>query len=166
VTRALAIAGRLDLRDNDLLLDYDTGDALGSFNGTNYTGVLGLIASGYGFSAWDGNGLVTTMEQAVGGITTLAASTAAHVYFIGAGEHAVHEGETIDSTTVIVKYTYAGDQNLDGTIDVADYGSIDNWIQFPGTSGYQNGDLNFDGIIDVADYGAIDNAIQMQGAPL
>src|SRR5688572_18965551 len=62
-------------------------------------------------------------------------------------------------------YTYAGDMNLDGLIDVADYGSIDNWIQFPGTNGYMNGDLNYDGVIDVADYGVIDNTIQLQGAP-
>jgi hypothetical protein len=62
-------------------------------------------------------------------------------------------------------YTYAGDMNLDGLIDVADYGSIDNWIQFPGTNGYMNGDLNYDGVIDVADYGVIDNSIQLQGAP-
>src|SRR5688500_4781968 len=55
--------------------------------------------------------------------------------------------------------------NLDGLIDVADYGSIDNWIQFPGTNGYMNGDLNYDGVIDVADYGVIDNTIQLQGAP-
>jgi hypothetical protein len=55
---------------------------------------------------------------------------------------------------VLVKYT------------VADYGSIDNWIQFPGTNGYMNGDLNYDGVIDVADYGVIDNSIQLQAAAL
>ena len=63
-------------------------------------------------------------------------------------------------------YTYAGDMNFDGLVDVADYGSIDNWIQFPGTTGYMNGDFNYDGVIDVADYGVIDNTIQLQGAPI
>src|SRR5687767_11025143 len=62
-------------------------------------------------------------------------------------------------------YTYAGDLNLDGLIDGADYGVIDNNVQFPGTSGYSNGDINYDGVIDGADYGVIDNAVQLQGDP-
>jgi hypothetical protein len=42
---------------------------------------------------------------------------------------------------------------------------IDNFVQFPGTSGYSNGDINYDGTIDGADYGILDNAIQLQGDP-
>jgi hypothetical protein len=75
-------------------------------------------------------------------------------------------GHTVTGASVIALYTYAGDMNFDGLVDVADYGSIDNWIQFPGTTGYMNGDLNYDGVIDVADYGVIDNTIQLQGAPI
>jgi hypothetical protein len=62
-------------------------------------------------------------------------------------------------------YTYAGDLNFDGLVDGADYGVIDNSVQFPGTDGYVNGDFNYDGVIDGADYGVIDNTIQLQGAP-
>jgi hypothetical protein len=60
----------------------------------------------------------------------------------------------------------AGDMNFDGLVDAQDYGTIDNWVQFPGTDGYANGDLNYDGVIDAADYGIIDNTIQLQGPPL
>jgi hypothetical protein len=63
-------------------------------------------------------------------------------------------------------YTYAGDLNFDGLVDGADYGTIDNYVQFPGTDGYANGDFNYDGVIDGADYGIIDNTIQLQGAPI
>ena len=59
-----------------------------------------------------------------------------------------------------------GDLSLDGMIDGADYGIIDNYVQFPGTDGYVNGDFDYDGIIDGADYGLIDNAVQFQGDPL
>ena len=51
VTKALGATGQLDLKDNDLLLDTASLDALGSFNGSSYSGVLGLLASGYNFSA-------------------------------------------------------------------------------------------------------------------
>jgi hypothetical protein len=74
-------------------------------------------------------------------------------------------GVSVASGDVIIMYTYAGDANLDGLVDAADYGYIDNYFQFPGSSGYANGDFNYDGIIDAGDYGIIDNAFQLQGTP-
>jgi hypothetical protein len=56
--------------------------------------------------------------------------------------------------------------NFDGLVDGADYGTIDNYVQFPGSDGYANGDFNYDGVIDGADYGIIDNTIQLQGPPI
>ena len=75
-------------------------------------------------------------------------------------------GETVDGSTVVIKYTYAGDSNVDGLIDAQDYGLIDNFVQFPGSSGFQNGDFNYDGLIDATDYGIVDNSIQLQGPRL
>jgi hypothetical protein len=75
----------------------------------------------------------------------------------------MYEGRSSIRTAVIVKYSYAGDLNLDGADRRGDYGIIDNYYQFAGTSGYSNGDFNFDGVIDAGDYGLIDNAYQMQG---
>jgi hypothetical protein len=45
---------------------------------------------------------------------------------------------------VLVKFTYAGDANLDDTINVDDYGRIDFNIPL-GTTGWFNGDFNYDG---------------------
>ena len=75
-------------------------------------------------------------------------------------------GVSVDGGDVLVMYSYAGDLNLDGRVDAQDYGVIDNWVQFPGTSGHANGDLNYDGVIDAVDYGYIDNNIQVQDARL
>jgi len=168
VTNGLAVAGKLNLNDNDLILDYAAGgaDPIGAFNGTSYSGVQGMLASGYNFSAYDGNGIITTMPAALAGTTGLSVGQAADVLGITGGETALYEGQVVDSTAVIVKYSYAGDLNLDGLIDAADYGIIDNYYQFPGTSGYANGDFNLDGVIDAGDYGLIDNAFQLQGARL
>ena len=82
------------------------------------------------------------------------------------GETVLWNGVIVDATSVIVKYTYIGDADLNGYVDAVDYGTVDNWIQFPGTTGYGNGDFNFDGVIDAVDYGYIDNSIQLQGPPL
>ena len=71
-------------------------------------------------------------------------------------------GETVDATTVIVKYTYGGDANFDGKINVDDYGRIDFNVPL-GTSGWYNGDFNYDGKINVDDYGIIDFNVIIQG---
>ena len=67
---------------------------------------------------------------------------------------------------MLIKYTYAGDANLDGVISGDDYSSIDFNLEVPGASGYFNGDFNYDGIISGDDYSTIDFNILAQGAPL
>jgi hypothetical protein len=142
--------------------------AAGSATGGTYDGVQGLVQSGYTYGEWSGSGIVTTMPDAAAdrGITTLAVATAAQVLFLADGETALWGGRTVSASDTLLMYTYAGDLNFDGLVDGADYGVIDNYYQFPGTTGYANGDFNFDGLIDGADYGLIDNSIQLQGLPL
>jgi hypothetical protein len=168
LTKSLTIngAGQVDLTNNDLLLDYTGPTALGTWDGSKYTGVTGMLQSAFNFNAWDGPGLRSSAASASQGLTTLGISEARDVLFLGDGQTALWNGVTVDATTVIVKYTYAGDVNLDGLVDASDYGVIDNYFQFPGTTGYANGDFNFDGVIDAADYGYIDNSFQLQGPPL
>jgi len=62
-------------------------------------------------------------------------------------------------------YTYGGDANLDGKINVDDYGRIDFNVPL-GTAGWFNGDFNYDGKINVDDYGIIDFNVGIQGPPL
>jgi hypothetical protein len=162
----LGSGATLDVADNTLVLDYEGASTIGAFDGVAYDGVTGMIARAYNFSAWDGPGLSTSMPQAAEGLTTLAVGEAADVIGVSGEQTTLWHGVVVDATAVIVRYTYAGDMNLDGLVDAADYGAIDNWVQFPGTWGHGNGDLNFDGVIDAADYGVIDNSIQMQGPPL
>jgi hypothetical protein len=164
---AVTITGgaRLDVRDHRLIL---TNSATGVAIGGVYDGVHGLVQAGYMYGDWGGSGIVTTMPDAADdrGLTTLAVATAAHILFIAEHETALWGGQAVSGSDTIVMYTYAGDLNFDGVIDAADYGMIDNWVQFPGTDGYANGDFNFDGVIDAADYGIIDNSVQLQGPPL
>jgi len=151
----------LDLSDNKLIV---RGGDVGVFAGGVYSGLTGYIASAYDYSAWDGPGIATSMTDAgpTVGVTTLAISTADETFYAGG----TFGGVSVNSGDVLVMYTYAGDVNLDGLVDASDYGIIDNYYQFPGTTGYANGDFNYDGIIDAGDYGIIDNAYQLQGAPI
>jgi hypothetical protein len=60
-------------------------------------------------------------------------------------------------------YTYGGDANLDGKINIDDYVRIDNGIA-SGLTGWVNGDFNYDGKINIDDYStSIDVNIGNQG---
>src|SRR5207253_1238365 len=152
-----------DLTDNDLLVDYDPMSAspLGTWNGVSaYTGVTGLVAAGRNGGNWNAASGITT-SSASGVLNSLAVAEASDA--LGPGTH-LYGSETVDNTTVILKYTYGGDANLDGKIDISDYGRIDFNIPL-GTNTWFNGDFNYDGKIDISDYGVIDFNIGIQGAP-
>ena len=78
---------------------------------------------------------------------------------------ATFAGQTVTGSDTLVMYTYGGDANLDGRVNVDDYGKIDFNVGLA-TIGWFNGDFNLDGKIDVDDYGIIDFNVGIQGPPL
>jgi hypothetical protein len=166
---AVAADAVLDLSNNDLVVDYSGGagnSPIGTPTNFIYSGLTGAIASAINSNQWDGPGIRTSQAAAKTGLTTIGIGEAAALFGLAPGETALWSGQTIDDTSVLIRYTYAGDGNLDGVIDGGDYGIIDNNVTIPGASGYANGDFNLDGVIDGGDYGIIDNNITAQGAPL
>jgi hypothetical protein len=165
-TRGLSITGtgKLDLTNNDLILDYSGLSPVGTWNGTAYTQVTGMLASGYNGGAWNGNGIRTSSATS---ITELGVAEASQALGISGVQMGVFSGETVDATTVLVKFTYTGDANLSGKINVDDYGRIDSNVQFNGSVfGFYNGDFTYDGKINIDDYGKLDTAIGLQGGIL
>jgi hypothetical protein len=165
-TRALTvtIGGSLDLADNDAIIDYDAADE------SPTAAIEALVSRGYDGGTWTGDGIRSSTAAAAEGpaigLTGIGLAEPAAIYGISGTETITWSGQTIDATCLLLKYTYIGDANLDGLVDGADYGQIDNWVQFPGSHGYWNGDFNYDGVIDGADYGLIDNSVQLQGPRL
>ena len=167
VTSNLSISGggKLDLADNDLILSYSGASPIGSWNGSTYTGVIGMLASGYkggASGAWTGPGIRTS---SAGTLTRLGVSEASAALEIAGAQTALFDGQTVDATTVLVKYTYTGDATLDGKVDVDDFGRIDFSVSIAGR-GWSNGDFNYDGKINVDDYGSLDFTRPIQGPPL
>src|SRR5437764_15377083 len=69
-------AGRFDLRDNKLI----TQEPVGTWGGSNYGNITGLIASGRNGGGWGGSGIVTSMTDATQSIlTSIGVATAAQV---------------------------------------------------------------------------------------
>jgi hypothetical protein len=154
--------GRFDLGDNKLVIH---STPVGTWDGSAYTDISGRIASGRNGGDWSGGGIVTSQTAATTGtLTSIAIAAASQVNGIASTTTAVWGGQTVSGSDTLVMYTYGGDANLDGKINVDDYGRIDSNIGL-GTAGWYNGDFNYDGKINVDDYGIIDSNVGIQGPP-
>ena len=119
----------------------------GSWTGSAYTGVTGLIQSG-----------ALTSSSRTGILTALAVASASD---IGITATSVWSGQTVSPSDTLVMYTYGGDANLDGKLNIDDYVKIDTGIA-GGLSGWRNGDFNYDGKINIDDYTIIDTNVGNQ----
>jgi len=72
--------------------------------------------------------------------------------------------QVIDTTAVLVKYTYYGDTDFNGAVNFDDYSRTDNGFS-TGKSGWLNGDFDGNGGVNFDDYALIDLAFNTQGAP-
>jgi len=136
------------------------------FSADALSDVQALIASGRNGGTggdWSGTGIVTSAASA--NLTTLGVARASDVLGISDYQTTVFAGQTVDGAAVLIKFTYAGDANLDGKINVDDYGKIDFAVPI-GVAGWSNGDFNYDGKVNVDDYGIIDFNVAIQGNPL
>jgi hypothetical protein len=159
---------KLDLKDNNLVINYTGVSPIGSWNGSAYTGITGMLQSGRNGGAWNGSGIVTSMSNVGDGTTrTLGVNEASAVLGLSGNATANWNGVTVDATAVIVKYTYAGDIDLNGELNGDDYFYIDSHVLQSGSVfGYDVGDIDLNGVIDGDDYFWIDSNITAQGGPL
>jgi ELWxxDGT repeat protein len=159
VTRQLSAtgAGRIDLNDNDLILDYGAASALETLQA--------LINTARNGGSWTGNGLTSSIARTnAAHNTTLGAMEASDFKSIyGAG--ALFDGETIDTTAVLVKYTYYGDADFNGRVNFDDYVRTDSGFNNHRT-GWLNGDFDGNGVINFDDYVLIDLAFNTQSGVL
>lgn len=133
----------LDLRDNDMILNYEGNSPV--------SGVIAAWADGRLKADSDRDGLPTYLaiaEAADLGITEF-------------------NGKQVDESTLIAKFTYVGDANLDGQVDALDYERVDLAIGNTDVFGTAQGDLNYDLVVDALDYEQIDlNIGNGVGVPL
>jgi hypothetical protein len=152
-----AWAGKLDLSDNDLIVDY-TGPSPRATHEDQ-------IRSARNFGTWDGNGITSSVAQANPQQATTLGLLEGFEYQSVHGAGTPFSGQPIDATTVLVKYTWYGDTDFNGFIDGDDYARIDSGFNF-GLGGWINGDSDLSGFIDGDDYALIDAAFNVQSGTL
>jgi hypothetical protein len=144
-----AWTGKLDLADNDLVIDYTGASPLAT--------VQNQIASAYNGGSWNGNGIASS----AGDVSTYGLAYA-EADALGLG---TFSGQSVDDTAVLVKYSYYGDSDLDGDVDIGDLGNLaSNW-QMSGE--WIGGDFDYNGTVNVNDLGLLASNWQAGvGSPL
>jgi hypothetical protein len=128
----------LDISNNSLAINYLPGHSPAP-------AIRALLTSGYGADTWLGTGIEST-----------AAALNPGLYAVGYADGGVDAGTPATANQVLVKYTLAGDANLDGTVNFADLLSVaQNFNHTLDTHGnpidWADGDFNYDGKVNFAD---------------
>lgn len=101
--------GAIDLTNNNLIFDYPAGP-------TQVNTIRDLLTSGYAGGNWNGVGLMSTVAQTATN-TALGYADAPELFSTFPASFA---GETIDSSSVVVRHTFYGDTNLDRVVNFDD----------------------------------------------
>ncbi len=154
-----ATAG-LNLADNDLIFQSTAGT-----KAADLTTLFNLIKLGRAGGLWNGNE-ISSSAAASNPLHSTTLGVIVNDNGSGSVIRSTLDGQSVDVNTVLVKYTYTGDADLDGDIDADDYAKIDGGFASH-LSGYRNGDFNFSGgSPNSDDYFQIDRAFYNQGAAL
>lgn len=131
--------GHVDLGQNDLVV---------SSTGTSSVGTIrGQITSGYANGAWNGFGLMSSAAGLSGGI----------VRALGYADNAVlgltsFGDQSVDSTSVLVRYTVAGDADLNGTVNSLDFNRLAGGYGITSNAYWMEGDFNYDQKVNTLDF--------------
>ncbi len=161
VVDSLSITGagsRLELHDNDIIVEYAGGSS-------PYADIINKIKTGLTLMGGNGAGIGSTEvdTQSLPGTMLGVVDNGA----IGGQITSVSGFTGFAGDSVIVKYTWFGDSNLDGVVDGSDYALIDSGFTSNGTlTGWVFGDYDYSGQIDGSDFALIDTGLTSQSASL
>jgi hypothetical protein len=128
----------LDLTNNALVLDYDGASPAED--------VRSLIIAGRTSGTWAGAGITSSTaagnaKGAVGYADTSSLTGPIPAIF-----------GTVDATAVLVRYTYNGDANLDGTVEFKDLVRLaQNYDANGSGKKWSDGDFNYNGVVEFGD---------------
>ncbi len=138
-TASLNDSGKIDLNDNSAILDYSGASPIET--------IRQLIQTGYNNGSWDGDGITSTAARLASSAATKTSLAYAEAFELGT---TIFDGQSVDSTTVLVKYTLAGDADLNGIVNASDLKLLTAHL---GQSGdWYDGDFDYNNIVNQADY--------------
>src|SRR3954451_1736881 len=102
-----------------------------------------MLLAGYNGGDWNGLQLTSSAAAAIA-----ADPLQTHKRALGYSEASAikvtsFDGVTVDNTTLIVAYTFAGDANLDRKVNALDFNALASGFGMAGPD-WNNGDFNYD----------------------
>jgi hypothetical protein len=140
----IGAGSKLDLTDNDLIVDYAPG------NVTTPGDVEAMVAAGFGTGNWQGMRITSSVAAAPSSNGNYALAVADNAKLTnkfgdGTGGKPTFAGQSVDETTVLVKFTHRVDLDLDGLVTPNDAITFATNYVPNASATWQFGDLDFDG---------------------
>ena len=120
-----------------------------------------MINSARNGGAFTGNGLNSTNARNASPTNTTLGAIEGSEYHGVYGAGATFDGETFDNSSVLVKYTYYGDADFNGTVNFDDYSRTDSGFNL-GQHRLDQRRLRRQRPVDFDDYSLIDLAFNTQ----
>jgi hypothetical protein len=137
--------GKLDLVDQNMVYDYSGGSPLAT--------VKNYVATAYAGGAWTGNGITTT---AASPNRAVAFAEASDLLSLTGTNKATWNGQQVDATSILLRYTLTGDANMDGAVDFNDLVRLaQNYNVADGQRRWTQADFTYDGNVDFNDLVAL-----------
>ena len=150
---SISAAGKVDLTTNAMVVDHTVGGEAATLQL-----VRSKIIAGYNGGNYQGNGITSSSAAA----DTKKAVGYAQPSEVTLGAGHTFLGQVVDDSSVLIRYTFNGDANLDGTVGFTDlvavaqhYGqTLNDAVNSPATftnSTWTHGDFNYDGVVGFPD---------------
>ncbi len=151
VTNSLSISngGKLDLADNALIVDYVGASNLSAVK--NYI-LTGRGGTDFGMASWNGPGINSSVAAAQDGFSfAIGYVENSFLPNLGVASYSAFMGQTIDGTSILVRYTRGADATLDGVVNSDEVTIMGLNYNSVGTGDWFLGDFDYDGKCDSDD---------------
>ncbi len=114
--------------------------------------VAGRGGTGFANGSWNGSGIVSSTAAAAD-IVSVAVGYVDNSFLpnLGLPSYTSFGGQSVDSSSVLVRYTLGADANLDGRVNSDDLTIVGALYNNPSSGEWFLGDFDFDGICDTDD---------------